>query len=190
MVLDKPRRSKYPLKAALGIALCVVVLLVGGTPISSRALAASPCRADPVVILSNGLTIDIYTTLYDDKGLADVGSVAYVLHGPALPATQSPPAGAQPAGNGWYAISYPDGTGPISSFKYVADDSLGTYDVYITATTKTPAVSMTGNIGWALGGGATSLGEAVPGTSGQAVHVHVSGLSSLNLACSARHLAL
>jgi hypothetical protein len=182
MAIDEPRRSKYPLKIAMGIALCGIVLLVGGPPMPGRALAAAPCRADPVVILSNGLTIDIYTTLYDDKGLADVSGVAYVVHGPALPATLLLPVGAQPAGNGWYVISYPDGTRPISSFTYVADDPLGTYDVYITATTKTPAVSMTGNIGWALGGGATSLGTAVPGISGQAVHVRINGLSILNLA--------
>jgi hypothetical protein len=168
-------------RAAIGAVICSLVLLAGSLGATGRALAAGPCRADPIVSLSNGLQIDLYTTLNDAGGLQDVTSISYVLHGPPLTPTLLRGLGAVSSGSGWYSILYPDGTGPISSFKYVADDPSGAYDVYITVVTKTSSITMTASIGFALLGGATSVGAAVQGMAGQPVHLVLAGLSSLNL---------
>lgn len=174
----KAMKAYRTVKARLVATLLAVSLCAMAMNIPS-AYAAGGCRADPIITLSNGLQLNLYVTLNDPAGLADVSHVSYVVHGPALPFTFLAPFGKVSSGNGWYTILYPDGTGSISSFSYVPDGTAGTYTITMLATTKTPGIAMTANIGWALGSGILSLGAAVQGTSGQTLQLNVRGLFSM-----------
>jgi hypothetical protein len=157
--------TRHPRRALLGAALAAGLLAV------NTADAAVACRADPVVTLSNGITVDLHVTANDTR--SDLQHVSYVLHGPPLPAAPGAPAGFVGSGRGWYTVIYPDGTGAISSFQYVPDDNVGNYDAHITVTTVTPNVSMTGYMDWAVGTGTPTPTAPAQGHSGQALHIHM-----------------
>ena len=105
--------------AGLGPVLLLVYALA-----APAARAAVVCRADPVVTLSNGVTLDLQISVQDT--LSDVQHVAYTLHGPA--------------GTTLVSVSYPDGTGSISSVQYVADNNTGNYDGDTVVTTGSHAL--------------------------------------------------
>jgi len=176
--------TRHPRRALLGAALTAAVLL-GGAFTANTAHAAAGCRADPVVTLSNGVTVDLHISANDT--LSDLRHVSYVLHGPPLPAAPVPavltslagsvvpvvPVVPVVSGSGWYVAAYPDGTGAISSFQYVPDDNVGNYDAYITVTTGTPNVSVTGYMDWVMGTGAPTPTAPAQGHAGQALHIHM-----------------
>jgi hypothetical protein len=113
------------------------------------------CRADPVVVLANGITVDLHVSINDT--LSDVSHISYVLHGPPVASA---------------VATYPDGSGSISSFKYVPDDNVGNYDADIVVTTRT-MVSMTGYMDWVVGLGNPTPTAPAQGHSGQDLHIHM-----------------
>ena len=121
--------------------------------------AVGACRGDPIVVLSNGATIDLNLAIGDT--LSDVRSIAYTLHGPI--------------GTSLVSVSYPDGTGNISSVQYVPDDAAGNYDGDTVVTTGIK-VGMTAYLQVltlpATGGSPTPAAPA-QGHSGQDLHIHL-----------------
>lgn len=156
-------------RALLGAALAAGFLVASSHAATSSAAVA--CRADPIVTLSNGITVDLHVTANDT--LSDLKHVSYVLHGPPLPAAPGAPAGFLSSGSGWYTATYPDGTGAISSFQYVADDNVGNYDAYITVTTGLLNVAVTGYMDWVVGTGTPTPTAPAQGHSGQQLHIHM-----------------
>jgi hypothetical protein len=55
-------------------------LLAGSPAIPSAHAELAACYSDPVVVLSDGTTLDLSDTIYDSE--TDVQQVSYVLHGP------------------------------------------------------------------------------------------------------------
>ena len=103
--------------------------------------AAVACRADPVVVLSNGAVLDLELSIGDQ--LQDIQHIAYTLHGPV--------------GTSMVTALYPDGTGAISTVTYVADQpGVYMYSGDTTVTTGQPnrpvtafltAVTLPANLG-------------------------------------------
>jgi len=71
----RPRR-----RTVLGAALAAGFIAGGPLAASTTAHAALACRSDPLVVLSNGVTLDLSATIYDD--VTDVQQVAYTLQAP------------------------------------------------------------------------------------------------------------
>jgi hypothetical protein len=97
-----------------GAAVLAAALLISspGTP---HAHAAIACRTDPIVTLSNGVTVQMSNTIYDYA--SNVSKVAYTLHAPA--------------GTMVTSVVYPPGTTSIpESFQFAADNNPGRYESY------------------------------------------------------------
>lgn len=141
------------LPAKLGTALFVLGLLLClvGSPYAAHGAAA--CRADPLVTLSNGITLDLHVQIGDS--LSDVQHITYVLHGPALPTA------------GAVAATYPDGTGSISNVTYLTDGTPQHYYAVMTVTTGAAAVPVTGYLDWTAGGVHHSGTARAAGVSGK-----------------------
>ncbi len=77
MSLFTPERTK---PALWGSALFSAGLLLNVLAAPHPAHAAVGCRADPIVILSNGVVLDLSASL--DADVAQVQSIDYTLHGP------------------------------------------------------------------------------------------------------------
>lgn len=137
-------------------------LLSVGTLISSGAPPAAHadlviCRSDPVITLSNGVTIDLSADITD--GAADVRQVAYLLH--------------IPLGIQVVAVVGTDGLiGLKEVFTVVADTLPGTYDSTTFVTTGQHGVAVTAEmlIAPALGGPALATAQ---GTDQQPLRTHV-----------------
>ncbi len=72
--------TAHPLRrTVLGGAVVASGLLAGGLPAPS-AHAALACRSDPIVVLSNGVTLELSATIFDD--VSDVQQVNYTLQAP------------------------------------------------------------------------------------------------------------
>lgn len=135
-----------PPRAALGAALLAAGLLAAplGAP---RADAVVACRSDPIVVLSNGVVLDLSADIDDDA--SDVTSVRYTLHGPA---------------GVWVARSLST-DGPVGydeSFAYIPDASAGVYRDETVVTTGAAPVGVTATV---AGGYASTLG-VTPGMVG------------------------
>ena len=133
-----------------------VALAASGLP---RASAATACRADPVVILSNGAVIDLNLSISDT--LSNVQHVAYTLHGPA--------------GTRLVFVYYPDGTGAISSVQYLSDDTLGNYDgdTVVTTGVKDTMTAFLSVLALPFTGGNPTPPAPAQGHSGQDLHIHL-----------------
>jgi len=109
-----------------------------------EARAASACRSDPIVLLSSGVKVQLYSDMYDAP--ASITNVAYVLHAPA--------------GTTVVSVSYPsDMTTAIpETFQLIADEKDAKFETttfvsapngkikmitYAVATAATGAVSRT-----------------------------------------------
>ena len=165
-----PLRITGSRRRMIGAAL-IAGLLIGGACAGPGAQAAIACRADPVVMLSNGVTVDLHIAANDS--LSDLRHISYVLHGPPLGAVPAAQSGAVAFGKGWYTVVYPDGSSAISSFTYVADDNVGNYDADIVVTTGAPSVAMTGYMDWVVGTGMPTPTAPAQGHSGQNLHIHM-----------------
>jgi hypothetical protein len=99
-------------------------LLTGG----GRAHAASACRSDPVITLSDLRVLDMSATI--DDGASDVTGVKYVLHGPVGVSII-------------LVVRTPSLTYGVESFSYVADQPTNTYVMDTTVTTSTTKASVT-----------------------------------------------
>jgi hypothetical protein len=116
-------RRPFPRRALLGAATLAAALL--GTTLPTH--AALGCRADPIVLLSNGAKIEMSNFMYDSG--ANVSLVAYTLHGPT--------------GTSVVSVSYANTTPGIQeTFQYVADNGAGNYDSYSAIYDNTPQVNV------------------------------------------------
>ena len=129
--------THHPCRALLGAALTAGVLL-GGSLAVNTAHAAIACRADPVVTLSNGVTLQISEDIAADA--SQVAAIAYVVHAPA--------------GTQLLSVTYTAGAiGTKEKLKVTTDAPAGTYtsdtDVSVaikgTSITGTTVVSQTAN---------------------------------------------
>jgi hypothetical protein len=71
--------TRHPRQMALGAALTAGVLISGPLSVNT-AHAAVACRSDPIVVLSNGVVLDLSVTL--DADVSQVQEIHYKLHGP------------------------------------------------------------------------------------------------------------
>jgi len=137
--LFTPERS---LPATLGAALFGAGLLSSllgvGTP--HRAHAAAGCRSDPIVVLSDGIVLDVSATIADDA--SDVKQITYVLHVPDGAVVIR-------------AISTDGAVGYKEKFKVQSDSAPGTYTTEVQVKTGVKDVAVTATI---AGGYATHLG--------------------------------
>ncbi len=147
VVTHRPARRVWAAAALLAAALLA-------TPLASHAHAAfGACRSDPIVRLSNGVTVDLTANI--STSTANVKKIAYTLHGPV--------------GTTVTKVTYTQGwVGPPERFTYLADEPAGQYDAYtVASTTDSTAVTATTTI--------PSKGAAsVSGLSGASQHVHLS----------------
>ncbi len=72
--------TRHRRRALLGAGALTAGLLASGPLAAPRAHAALGCRSDPIVILSNGVVLDLSATL--DTDISDVKEIHYKLHGP------------------------------------------------------------------------------------------------------------
>ena len=122
-------------QGALGAAALAAVFLA----VPSRSLAAVACRSDPIVILSNGIVLDLSATINDT--VDDVTEVRYTLH--------------VPSGIGIVtAISTDGAVGYRERFAVQADSAPGTYSTVIRVKTGAKNTAITANI---AGGFASEL---------------------------------
>src|SRR5690348_6512100 len=100
-----------PSRRAAGAALAAAIVLAG--PLAAvNGQAASACRSDPIVTLSNGVQVQMSDLMFDSA--ANVSLVAYTLHGPA--------------GTAVVSVSYANtDPGIAETFQYVADNGAGNY---------------------------------------------------------------
>jgi hypothetical protein len=111
-------RVRRSLKVAGSTILLAGTLLLTG---SVGAHAASVCRTDPTVTLSNGYTATLWADISTD--ISSVSSVSYVFHVPKGVTIKS--------------ISY-DANGYVEHVSLVADQSGTHYEDVTTVTTTTP----------------------------------------------------
>jgi hypothetical protein len=139
----------------------VVALILGllpGSLMPRHALAAfTTCTSDPVIILSNGATLDVDASIADSS--SDVTSVVYNVHGPA----------------GTYVVALAS-VGPADQVNYSGDDAPNTYDTSTTVSTGLRGVSVTASTKALSALGVTVGSASLSGQSGQSLHIHVSGL--------------
>jgi hypothetical protein len=116
------------LSFVLLIAAVASVTLVAGpllTPSASAEIAA--CYTDPVVVLSNGMTLDISDTIYD--AYSDVQQISYTLH--------------LPAGVRVVSVTYTSGPiGPKETLSSFSDGSMGQYAIASAVTTGASSISV------------------------------------------------
>jgi hypothetical protein len=120
-----PRRLSITLlSAALAAATLMAAPLF--TPAAGAEIGA--CYTDPVVVLSNGMTLDISNTINDSY--FDVQQVAYTLHAPV--------------GVSVVSVIYTAGPiGPKETLRYYADSTWGRYTITSKVTTGASAVPVT-----------------------------------------------
>ena len=166
------RKSHFRKRAQVAIALAAFGLYVGAGNMPS-AQAAVGCRADPIVTLPNGISVDLHVDMSSALGtlsLADVQHITYVLHGSKKDGSA-------------YTLSYPDGTGAISSLTYLADAQPNQYYADVLVTMRKPSVSVTGYLDWTAGGKHNSGTASVTGTAGAVVETPVLRIVCANM-CS------
>lgn len=143
-------RTHVRRSAALGAALLAAGLLAGVVQPAPAHAALTGCSTDPVVTLSNGVTLEVNVSIQD--ALNDVTNVSYALDIPTGVTIKS--------------VAYPDGSGGISSLTWTAQNTIGNYDDNTVVTTQTPTISMTA-------GQTATYGAPAQGHSGQTLHVHM-----------------
>ncbi len=72
--------TRHRRRALLGAGALTAGLLAGGPPAVNHAHAALGCRSDPIVVLSNGVVLDLSAVV--DTDVSDVKEIHYTLHGP------------------------------------------------------------------------------------------------------------
>jgi len=125
------------LTAAVGLVALVAGPLL--TPNARAELAA--CYTDPIVVLSNGMTIDISNTIQDS--LTDVQQVSYTLHAPA--------------GVSLVSVTYTSGPiGPKETLTYFADGPSDQYAITSAVTTGAHSIYVTASADAVSPGGVAS----------------------------------
>ncbi len=135
-----------PFRTGAPCAACLLVAgLVAGLLGAADARAAFiGCRSDPLVILSNGVVLDLSANIVDD--VTDVQSISYTLHAPKGVLLLR-------------AISTDGPVGYREQFKFRADTKFsgtgGVYEVDVQVRTHAKNISVTATI---AGGDAATLG--------------------------------
>jgi hypothetical protein len=152
-------RTHVRRRGALGAAILATGLLARVVQPSPAHAALTRCSTDPVVTLSNGVTLEVNVSIQDT--LSDVTNVSYALNIPTGVTVKS--------------VAYPDGSGSISTLTWTAKNTIGNYDDNTVVTTKTPNISMTANFQVTVlpAGQTATYGAPAQGHSGQTLHVHV-----------------
>lgn len=139
-------------------AACALGAVLVGAVVTSPGHAFAgyvSCQTDPTVLLSNGKTIQLWTTIGDDP--SDVQSVSYTLYGPA--------------GTSVVSVTYSGELSPdVESFTYVADGHPGQYSASTTVTTGTAGVSVTA---YEYAGRGPRQHDSGSGSSGQSISTWV-----------------
>jgi hypothetical protein len=126
--VHRPRHSARRVPAVLGLAALQAGLLIASPPVSIAQATLGACNGDPVVVLSNGVTIDLYTTIQDD--VSDVQQVVYTLHAPS--------------GTGVVSVAYTSGLlGPKEVLRFYADNLPSTYDTATSVRTYASGIAVT-----------------------------------------------
>jgi len=149
------------LRTVLTAGLLTAGLGAGMLGASGARAAFIGCRADPVVTLSNGATLDLNLLINTSNGtLKDVQHITYTLHGPK--------------GTTLTTTSFPDGTAAISTVTYIADDTLGNYDgdTVVTTGTKVDMTAFLSVLTLPTAGGTPTPAAPAQGHSGQDLHLH------------------
>ena len=131
-----------------GTALTAYLLIAGlgagllGAPGAHAAFMG--CRSDPIVILSNGVVLDLSAYIADD--VSDVQSISYTLHAPQGVSVLR-------------AISTDGAVGYREKFRFESDGEIsgaaGVYTVEVKVQTRSENISVTATI---AGGDAATLG--------------------------------
>ena len=142
------------------IKLPIVALLLGMGLVAGPGSAfagVTVCRTDPVVTLSNGVTVTMAASIYDTQ--SDIQKVVYALHAPARVTVIS--------------ITWPND--PLSSkesVQYYADNTSGRYTTQTTVTTGTKGKSVSATT--QAQNSLTWISASTSGTSGSAITISVS----------------
>jgi hypothetical protein len=139
----------------LASALAASLLLAPLSSLSAHA-ALTYCRTDPVVLLSNGKSVQMEADIADTA--SDVQHIDYVLRAPA--------------GTTVVSIIY-SGDLPANqeSFEFISDGAPGNYDTGTTVTTDNPDIDITAST--TITGGVVDTQE---GRSGHSLHCHLKSL--------------
>ena len=141
-----------------GGALLCAALLAGTVFVPSARADLVGCRSDPVVILSNGVTVDLTATINDTE--ADVQQVAYALHAPM--------------GTSIVSVLYTSGAlGPKEVLQFFADSTAGVYRSLTQVRTGSHGVAVAAQTIAVPLGGLPARGAAT-GQDQQALWVQVS----------------
>jgi hypothetical protein len=140
--------------AAGGLTLLAGATLLNGT---GGTHAATVCRTDPTVTLSNGAQVTLYEDISDSAG--DVTGVSYQLHIPVGLTVKSI------AYSGAVASS-------LQTITVKADENAGNYDAYTVLSTRTANISVTAYMS-GTSNGATTVSCHTNGHNGQQLHSHL-----------------
>ena len=112
-------RSSVGIRVLLGLEVSCLALVLAFARVPGAHAEVSVCYTDPVVVLSNGNTLDLSDTIGDNY--LDVQQIVYTLHAPA--------------GTSVANVIYTSGPiGPKESLRFYADQPAGQY-----ATTSAPS---------------------------------------------------
>jgi hypothetical protein len=114
------------IRLAVGLAVaCMALTLNTGVP--GAQAQTSVCYTDPVVVLSDGTTLDLNDTINDS--LTDVQQIQYTLHAPC--------------GTSIISIVYTSGPiGPKESLRFYADQPAGQYTSTSDVTTGSSSIAV------------------------------------------------
>jgi|SRR5579872_1076488 len=150
------RSSFRSSRVALGASALVGSALMGSFA-ATGADAASACRSDPIVALSNGTQLTMYEDISDTAAV--VTSITYQLHIPVGLTVKS--------------IVYQGAVpGSVQSITVYADENTGNYDAYAVVNTRTPNTSVTAYMS-GTGNRTTAVSCHTNGHSGQLLHSHL-----------------
>ncbi len=140
------------------LALLVASLYMAAVPTGTARASIGGCRSDPVVILSNGVVLDLSAAI--DDTVDDVRGTTYTLHAPV--------------GTGVVAVVGTDGVlGLTEHFVFQADQAASTYATETVVRTGRGGVAVTATtdvVGVDVGVGAARTGTAA-GVSAQSLQV-------------------
>src|SRR5687768_16693580 len=136
----------------------IAVFVLSAVNVRSALTGWLNCRSDPVVILSNGVTMDISADI--STWPWRVQRVDYILHGPADVELV-------------LAVGTPTWLTSQETFTYYADQEAGEYHIETIVHTNQGNASVTANTILLSALGLQLDGESVPGSEGQVLHAYL-----------------
>ena len=136
----------------------IAVFVLSAVNVRSALAGWLNCRSDPVVILSNGVTMDISADI--STWPWRVQRVDYILHAPADVELV-------------LAVGTPTWLTSQETFTYSADQEAGEYHIETIVHTNQGNASVTANTILLSALGLQLDGESVPGSEGQVLHAYL-----------------